>query len=104
MVITSKSSNLKKEIISKNISSSIGLPQVYSAKIINDLIQILIFNLKSGNNIKIKNFGSFLLKKKNQRIGRNPKNKKSYNISKRVVTTFKISENLKVRINKNVQK
>ena len=100
--LVNKRENIKKIIISKNISSSIGLPVTYSSKIINDVIQILINILKSEKIIRLKNFGIFFFKKKKQRIGRNPKNKKEYNISERQVVVFKISNNLKKKINNDL--
>ena len=100
--LINKRENIKKIIISKNISSSIGLPVTYSSKIINDVIQILINILKSEKIIRLKNFGIFFSQKKKQRIGRNPKNKKEYNISERQVVVFKISNNLKKKINNDL--
>ena len=103
MVATNnKRDNLKKEDIVKNIHLSIGIPAAYALKILNDLIDILKDNLKSHKKLKIKNFGVFTLLNKDKRLGRNPKNKEKYNISERVVTTFKASNNLKKKINKNV--
>ena len=104
MVATNKRYNLKKEDISKNIASVIGVPALYSAKIVNDIIRVLISNFASGKNLKIKNFGSFMLHEKKERIGRNPKNNKRFNIKERRVILFKASNNLKVKINKNVSK
>ena len=104
MVATNKRYNLKKKDISKNIASVIGVSALYSAKIVNDIIQILISNLASGKNLKINNFGSFMLHEKKERIGRNPKNNKNFNIKERRVILFKASNNLKVKINKNVSK
>ena len=101
---TSKRESFNKEDIKKKISFSIGLPLFYSAKIINDIIQILILNLKLNKKLKIKNFGVFSLKEKNKRIGRNPKTHEIFDISKRMVVTFRISDYLKARINKNVSK
>ena len=99
-----KRENLTKEDIVKNISSHIGISTAYSANIINDLINILISALISKKKLKIKNFGSFNLRLKKERIGRNPKNNKLYNISARIVASFKAAEQLKLKINKNVKK
>jgi len=99
-----KNKNLKKEDIAKSICSNIGISYTYSSKIVNGIIQIIILNLSLGNKIKIKNFGTFNIKKKKERIGRNPKNKKKYNISERIVSTFKVSKLLNMKINKNVKK
>tara|TARA_B110000967_G_scaffold206197_1_gene252349 strand:+ start:1016 stop:1333 length:318 start_codon:yes stop_codon:yes gene_type:complete len=96
--------NLKKKDIAESIFTSIGIPVLYSTKIIDDIINILIFNLTKSKKIKIKSFGIFSLHRKNKRIGRNPKNKVNYNISERRIVTFRASNNLKIRINKNAEK
>ena len=94
--------NIKKKDIVDNIRLNIGIPNSYADLIINDLIEILIINLKEKSEVKIKNFGSFKLKNKPRRIGRNPKNKKEYDILSRNVGTFKISKYFKEKINFNV--
>jgi integration host factor subunit alpha len=91
--------NFKKKDIIKNISLKTGISFLYSAQIVDNVISILITNLKLNKKIKIKNFGIFDLLKKNQRIGRNPKNKNKYEISERIVITFKASDVLKKKIN-----
>ncbi len=101
---TSKRESFNKEDIKKKISFSIGLPLFYSAKIINDIIQILILNLKLNKKLKIKNFGVFSLKEKNKRIGRNPKNKIKYEVLERNVIIFKAAEELKRKLNRDAKK
>tara|TARA_B110000259_G_C13823709_1_gene325754 strand:+ start:174 stop:383 length:210 start_codon:yes stop_codon:yes gene_type:complete len=59
-----KNKNLKKEDIAKSICSNIGISYSYSSKIVNGIIEIIILNLSLGNKIKIKNFGTFNIKKK----------------------------------------
>ena len=93
----------KKNIIS-NIYNKTGLPSTYIANIVDDIISIVKENIINEENVKIKNFGTFFLKKKNKRLGRNPKNKINYEISERKVVTFKISDDLKNRLNDNVTK
>jgi nucleoid DNA-binding protein len=95
---------LKKKDIIKNVFLNVGISSSYSAKIINDLIYILITNLCIDGKIKIKNFGSFKVQSKNKRLGRNPKNKKEYDISARIIATFKAAEGLKLKINQNEKK
>tara|TARA_B110000967_G_C18726230_1_gene480235 strand:- start:425 stop:736 length:312 start_codon:yes stop_codon:yes gene_type:complete len=102
LVAKNKQANLKKKDIVKDIFTNIGISSLYSNKIVNDIINIIIFYLKSNKEIKIKNFGVFKLQKKIKRIGRNPKNREEFIISRRTVTTFKTADNLKRRINKNV--
>ena len=93
--------NVKKTDIAKNIFKNFGISASYSTKIINDLFDILISNIISEKVVKIKKFGTFSLSYKKKRNGRNPKNKKSYEIQERNVVTFKASENLKFKININ---
>ncbi len=93
--------NLKKKDIAELINAKLGLPTSLNKKIIDDLIQILIVNLISFKQVKISNFGTFFLRKKNKRIGRNPKNNKSYEISERNVVTFNNSDDFKITLNNN---
>tara|TARA_X000000368_G_C22954472_1_gene678129 strand:+ start:173 stop:472 length:300 start_codon:yes stop_codon:yes gene_type:complete len=93
-----KKSQLTKDDISKKINSTIGLSASYSKKITNDLILILKDLIKIKE-INIKNFGSFKVIKKNERIGRNPKNKEIYTIKARKSLSFKISKKFNNKIN-----
>ena len=96
--------NFKKKDIIKDISLKTGISFLYSAQIVDYVISILTTSLKLNKKIKIKNFGIFDLLKKNQRIGRNPKNKNKHDISERTVSIFKASKKLKMKINNNVNK
>jgi len=96
--------NTQKKNIVYNIFNIVGIPSSYAAKIVDDLISILILNLRKKNYLKIKNFGSFILKKKRKRIGRNPKNKIIYEIVERKVLTFKAAVELSRKVNNAVQK
>ncbi len=91
--------NLIKEEISHNIHVKYGISKNYASKFIDTLINILIENLKENKILRIKNFGSFRVKSKTERIGRNPKNKKTYIIDKRNVISFKPSISFKNMIN-----
>ena len=90
--------NIKKEDIAKVLSLKTGYSLRLSKKLIDDLIQVLIKSIKSGN-LSLKNIGSFRLVKKNERIGRNPRTKKEYLITSRKSVIFslssKISDNIK---------
>jgi integration host factor subunit alpha len=94
MKLTSKNNTHKTNIIN-NISNYVGLANNYGLKLVDDLILILINNVIKKKHLKIKNFGTFTLKKKEKRIGRNPKNKINYEILARNVLTFKAAEKLK---------
>lgn len=93
-----KKTQLTKKEISKKINLKIGLSKSYTDKITDNLIFILKGLIKNRE-INIKNFGSFKIIDKNQRIGRNPKNNDTYLIKARKSLSFKISRNLNNKIN-----
>ena len=95
--------NTHKKNIIVNIFNKIGLPSSYTAKIIDDIILILISGIVTKKILKIKNFGTFSLRKKNKRKGRNPKSKKEYEITKRNVVIFKLVDSMKKKLNNNVR-
>ena len=89
----SKKDNLTKKDISKKINSKTGLPNSYSNKITDDFVDILKILIKNKE-INIKNFATFKTIYKNERLGRNPKNKKIYKIKARKTLSFIISKKL----------
>ena len=93
----SKKDNLTKKDISKKINSKTGLPNSYSNKITDDFIDVLKSLIKNKE-INIKNFATFKTIYKNERLGRNPKNKKIYKIKARKTLSFIISKNLSDKI------
>ena len=82
--------NFNKSEIIKELSNQKGYSINLSKKLINDLLDSMIFCLSSGE-INLKNFGSFKLIEKNQRLGRNPKTKEEFIISARKSVKFTIS-------------
>ena len=96
--------NTHKQNLINDIFNKIGLPSSYISSIVDEIITILIINISTQKTIKIKNFGTFFLKKKDKRVGRNPKSKINYDISERYVVTFKPADKLKRKVNANVKK
>tara|TARA_B100001093_G_C26826289_1_gene1014176 strand:- start:252 stop:560 length:309 start_codon:yes stop_codon:yes gene_type:complete len=94
-----KSLNINKKNISTNISKNTGLPIRLIENILDSSIQIIINILSQYKILKIKNFGTFRILKKNERIGRNPKNKILYKIDSRYVIVFRTSTYLKNKLN-----
>ena len=95
------SNNLKKIDIVKNVSLKTGFSINLSKKIIDDLIKILIQNLKEdGRNLK--NMGSFRLIHKKERIGRNPKTKEAFIISERKSVHFYPSQKILKKLNYSI--
>ena len=91
--------DFKKIDLVNDLSSKTGYSQNYSKKIVDDLINIFIQNIKSGN-LNLKNIGSFKLLNKKERIGRNPKTGIEARISPRRVLSFHPSISLRKRVNK----
>ena len=90
--------NLTKEDICIFLSKKKGYSVLYSKKIINNLIEILIDEIKE-NSFNLKNIGTFKILNKKERIGRNPRTKEIYKIKARKTLAFKPSTNLSRKIN-----
>ena len=79
----------------------IGFSKRISENLLEDIFELVIENIIKYKKVKISKFGTFSLRKKNQRIGRNPKTKETIVISERNVVLFKPSKEFKEYINKN---
>jgi integration host factor subunit alpha len=77
----------------------IGYSKKISENLLEDFFEIILLNLKKNKKVKIAKFGTFELRFKKKRIGRNPKTKESAIISERKVILFKPSKELKHKIN-----
>ena len=93
--------NITREDISEYINSEFGLSKYDCNNIVNEIIEQIILGLIDDNVVKIHNFGTFKLRQKNQRIGRNPKTKVEVMILPRKVISFIPSKHLLNKINKN---
>ena len=91
--------NLTKKDIINSIYMQIGFSKKISENLLEDILNTLIDNLKNNKKVKISNFGTFSVRKKKKRIGRNPKTKESKIISDRNVILFKPSKQFKDYIN-----
>ena len=91
--------NLTKKEIVKSIYMQLGFSKKLIENIIEDIFEILLEKLKTEGKVKISNFGTFILRYKKSRVGRNPKTKKESVISERNVILFKPSKYLKNKIN-----
>ncbi len=91
--------NITKKNIINSIYMQIGFSKKISENLLEDLLNLLINNLKQNKKIKISNFGTFSLRNKKSRIGRNPLTREKKTISKRNVILFKPSKEFKAFIN-----
>jgi nucleoid DNA-binding protein len=91
--------NLKKIDLIKNLSLKTGLSKNLSKKIVDDLINIIIKNIKSGK-LNLKNIGLIKTINKKERVGRNPRTKEEFKISARKVTSYTPSKSITVILDK----
>ena len=91
--------NLKKKDIINSIYMQIGFSKKISETLLEDIFQIILKNIIVHKKVKITKFGTFSLRKKKQRIGRNPKTKEIKIIAERNVILFKPSREFKHFIN-----
>ena len=91
--------NISRDEIAEAMQNDFGFNRKLCLDIVNDIINIVITGLERDRKVKIHNFGTFTLNRKNSRIGRNPKTKEEYNIASRNVITFKASKILLKYIN-----
>ena len=92
--------NFTREDIAESLHNEFGLTKKDCIVFVNDIIDIIIDGLKTNGYVKIHNFGSFKIKRKKSRLGRNPKTKENIMIEERNVITFKASKNVLNYINK----
>ena len=93
--------NLTKKEIINSIYMQLGFSKKISENLLEDFLSIVLNELKKNKKVKISNFGTFTLRFKKSRIGRNPKTLKQTIISDRNVVLFKPSKDLKNFINSN---
>ena len=84
--------------IAESIHSKLGLSRTESLAMVESILQHMCGALADGENVKISGFGTFLLRDKGERIGRNPKTGVEVPITPRRVMTFRASQMLKDRI------
>ena len=92
--------NLTKKDLVNLVYMQLGFSKQISENLIEEFFSLISLNLKDQKKIKISKFGTFSLREKKQRIGRNPKTKDEKKISKRNVILFKASKEFKELINK----
>ena len=93
--------NLTKKDLVNLVYMQIGFSKQISENLINEFFSLIILNLKKEKKIKISKFGTFSIRSKKSRIGRNPKTKEEKTITERDVVLFKASKEFKSLVNKN---
>ena len=91
--------NLTKKDIVNSLYMQIGYSKKISENLFEDVFELILDSLKKHKMVKIAKFGTFILREKKSRIGRNPKTKEKKLISQRKVVLFKPSRELKKKVN-----
>ena len=91
--------NLTKKDLVNLIYMQIGFSKQISENLIDDFFQSIIENLSKEKSLKLSKFGSFTVRQKKSRLGRNPKTKKEVEITERNVVLFKPSKEFKDFVN-----
>jgi len=91
--------NLTRKDITNRLHSRLGISRNLLGNILDDFFESLVTELIIKKKIKISSFGTFEVKNKKERIGRNPKNKIEFKISSRKIVKFKPSDIIKKKLN-----
>ena len=91
--------NLTKKDLVNSVYMQLGFSKQISENLIEDFLSTIVSNIKNEKKLKLSKFGTFSIRKKKSRIGRNPKTKESKVISSRDVVLFKPSKEFKEFIN-----
>lgn len=91
--------NLTRADLSNAVYRDIGLSLAESGELVDAVIEEISEALAAGQQVKLSSFGTFSLRRKKQRIGRNPKTGIEVPITPRTVLTFNASNILKSRVN-----
>ena len=93
--------NLTKKEIVNSIYMQLGFSKKISENILEDFLSIILDELIQNKKVKIPKFGSFILRNKKSRVGRNPKTLEKKIITERNVVLFRPSKELKKKLNNN---
>jgi integration host factor subunit alpha len=92
------SGTLTRADLSDVVHRQLGLSRAESASMVERLLHHLCAGLADGQNVKISGFGSFILRDKGERVGRNPKTGVEVPIAPRRVMTFRASQMMRDKV------
>ena len=91
--------NLTKKDLVNLVYMQLGFSKQISENLIEDFLSTIVTNIKQEKKLKLSKFGTFSIREKKSRIGRNPKTKETKMISSREVVLFKPSKEFKEFVN-----
>ncbi|WP_242096496.1 MULTISPECIES: integration host factor subunit alpha [unclassified Sphingomonas] len=84
--------------LAESLYREVGLSRADSSKLVEQILYEMCSALSRGENVKISGFGTFVLRDKGERVGRNPKTGVEVPIAPRRVLTFRASQMMRERI------
>ena len=91
--------NLTKKDLVNLVYMQLGFSKQISENLIEDFLSTIVTNIKNEKKLKLSKFGTFSIRQKKSRVGRNPKTKETKVISSRDVVLFKPSKEFKELVN-----
>lgn len=89
--------------LSESVYQEVGLSRNESADLVESILGEISDTVVRGENVKISSFGSFIVRHKGGRVGRNPKTGEEVPIEPRRVVVFRPSQVMKDRINRSLK-
>jgi integration host factor subunit alpha len=90
--------------LAEAVFQKVGLPRNESAELVELVLREIVASLERGQTVKLSSFGSFGIRDKGQRVGRNPKTGQEVPITPRRVLVFRASNIMKQRINETLSR
>ncbi|MAZ76424.1 MAG: integration host factor subunit alpha [Micavibrio sp.] len=103
MTLPPETKTMTRADLAEAVYAQVGLSRNESSDLVEQVLDEMMAALSEGDNVKISSFGSFSVKQKAERVGRNPKTGVEVPISPRKVLVFRASHVLKDKINKATQ-
>ena len=85
--------------LSEAVFKNVGLSRNESSTLVDSVFSEILKSLIDGKDVKISSFGTFVVRQKKERVGRNPKTGEEVPITARIVVTFRASNVLKSKVN-----
>lgn len=92
---------ITRDYLAEVISRSVGVSLLEAKRLLDDVLETVIEGLVETGEVKLSGFGTFKVKQKNKRVGRNPKTGVEAEISERKVVSFYVSQLIKKKINES---
>ncbi|MFO1089642.1 MAG: integration host factor subunit alpha [Hyphomicrobiales bacterium] len=93
------SKTLTRADLSEAVHRQVGLSRTDSAELVKEVLESMASALAKGENVKLSSFGTFIVRTKKGRMGRNPKTGQEVPITPRKVLVFRPSQIMKNRVN-----